>query len=88
MPAGRPEDFLIQSKEFTPDRGHDAQPCAGDFHRTPRPSTPDNVRTAVNLKDWIKIALAVGLLSLGVQLYAGAVPTDAPAAQPISATPR
>ncbi|HMW22882.1 MAG TPA: hypothetical protein PKC59_05565 [Burkholderiaceae bacterium] len=42
----------------------------------------------MNLKDWIKIALAVGLLSLGVQLYAGAVPTDAPAAQPISATPR
>lgn len=28
----------------------------------------------MNLKDWIKIALAVGLLSLGVQLYAGAVP--------------
>lgn len=35
----------------------------------------------MNLKDWIKIALAVGLLSLGVQLYAGAADfgQDAPA---------
>jgi hypothetical protein len=42
----------------------------------------------VNLKDWIKIALAVGLLSLGVQLYAGALPMDASGAQPTTVTPR
>lgn len=54
----------------------------------PSTSATDDERPIVNLKDWIKIALAIGLLSLGVQLYAGAVPTHAPAATPSAATPR
>jgi hypothetical protein len=35
-------------------------------------------RRHVDLLDWIKIALAVGLMSVGVQLYAGAPDLPAP----------
>jgi hypothetical protein len=41
---------------------------------------PINRSRTVDLMDWIKIALAVGLMSVGVQLYAGAPHAQASAA--------
>lgn len=56
-----------------------------DGRHPPSDRNRHRVRRTVNLKDWIKIALAIGLLSLGVQLYAGAVPSHAPQAAPAAA---
>ncbi len=41
---------------------------------------PINRSRSVELMDWVKIALAVGLMSVGVQLYAGAPDAPVPAA--------
>ncbi len=49
------------------------------------PPPPINRSRTVDLMDWIKIALAVGLMSVGVQLYAGA--PDAPASAPVATQP-
>jgi len=61
---------------------------SADAPEAPHPPPKKNCeRPTVNLKDCLKIALAIGLLSLGVQLYAGAADFGQDAAPTATSAP-